>query len=1046
MKNTNYLLILVTGLFVFMSSTLIYAQKDDPNLDQIPEDFLQHQANENPMPSSVVTINGYDNYFLGVDFAEGHISENPLQAGEYFVAFNIDDTHYTMDGHDWYNSNVSWSGYYIRGDVLTAYDADGNLYYENMYGSSIQGCVVVKSSDNGQTWSSPVVAISGVDKNWMTADMTSGPYSSYVYTVMTRSGGGNFARSTNGGASFSTTFQPSTQSLPGMMVCVGADGGVDGGSVYVVTNSGSAFSSTYTFYESNDGGATFSYKSAQSWAGYVGTNVNGRNSVENMRTRPYPFITADNSNGTYRGRLYCIYASNVPAGNGNKPDIFSRFSDDGGSSWSSAVTVNDDMPSTGNSQWQPAPWCDYETGRLYVQWMDTRDCPTSDSALIYSTYSDDGGQTFALNQAISNEKMKINCYTCGGGGTPRYQGDYNAIISNADVSMSTWSDFRNGNFATYTAYFPDYAMGISPDVSQVSGGIASFDCEVPSVKLYTNDVVFTAEIEPPSSGSFTIDFPGGNTLSSFPGSIQLDVIVNGNVPTGFYELTLTGKGPNGTPVHIRTAMVEVVPLTPPTAEFSATPTVVCANSTVNFTDESTGFPDTWDWTFEGGTPSTSAEEDPVILYDTPGIYDVSLTVSNSAGSNTNDKPDYIEVLVIPNPPTSSDEEACFGDPVPDLTAVGTMVQWYDDASLTNLVHSGSVFATGQTLPGSYTYYATQTDGGCESIGLAVTLTIHDLPDVTLALFSPVCLDVAPFTLTGGLPAGGSYSGAGVSNNTFDPAAAGAGTHDITYIYTDISGCSNDASQTITVYDLPVVTFDPIPDVCLNGSPDELTEGTPAGGTYSGTGVTNGYFYPDVAGIGSHLLTYTYTDGNGCTNHADQYVQVNDILYPNLGPDSVLCAGQSITLDATITGAVQYLWYPGGQTTPSIVVDSTGIGLGSKMFKVFVTDADNCVNNDSITIGFKDCSAINELAGINSINLYPNPGQGVFSLEFNTENNIEVNVKVYNSKGDLIQKEEALRIENSYLLRMDLSNQPSGIYFVTVYNNEGQWVEKLVIRK
>jgi hypothetical protein len=64
-----------------------------------------------------------------------------------------------------------------------------------------------------------------------------------------------------------------------------------------------------------------------------------------MRTRPYPFISADNSYGTYRGRLYLVYASNSPAGNGNKPDIFCRYSDDQGATWSSAVTVNDEVNS-----------------------------------------------------------------------------------------------------------------------------------------------------------------------------------------------------------------------------------------------------------------------------------------------------------------------------------------------------------------------------------------------------------------------------------------------------------------------------------------------------------------------------------------------------------------------------------------------------------------------------------------------------------------------------------------------------------------------------
>jgi len=79
---------------------------------------------------------------------------------------------------------------------------------------------------------------------------------------------------------------------------------------------------------------------------------------------------------------------------------------------------------------------------------------------------------------------------------------------------------------------------------------------------------------------------------------------------------------------------------------------------------------------------------------------------------------------------------------------------------------------------------------------------------------------------------------------------------------------------ITVFDLPVVNFAQIPDMCLNWPQQELTEGSPAGGLYSGPGVSNGWFYPTVAGVGTHLLTYKYTDGNGCENQASQTIYVD----------------------------------------------------------------------------------------------------------------------------------------------------------------------------
>ena len=641
-----------TGFFVLLGillTNIVFGQKktneyDDPNLDQIPQWYLEQVKDNVKAPSQVITIDDYDNFYLGVDFAESHISANPTNPTQFFTAYNTDGTHRTQDGHDWNDATpVAW-GTSVNGDPVTAYDGSGNLYYENMFGG-ITGCKVVRSANNGLTWSSSVTAISGVDKNWMAADQTSGPYANYVYTVMTSSSGGNFSRSTNLGASWSTTFTPTTQSLPGMMVCVGPNGTTDGGSVYVVTNSGSAFASTYTFYRSLNGGSTFSLMSAQNFANYVGTNVNGRNSVENMRTRPYPFITADNSNGTYRGRLYLVYASNWPAGDGNKPDVWCRYSDNGGSTWSSEVKINDDANTQNNHQWAPAPWCDLTTGRLYVHWMDTRDDLTGDDeAMIYASYSDNGGVSFAPNQKLSNEPMVINCSTCGGGGTPRYQGDYTAITSNPDVSMSAWADFRWGSFASFTAYFPDYAMRLSVSKENTKG-VNTVLAEVPSVKLYTDDVIFTASMETPPSGSFSISFPSGNTLSSFPGSIPIQIADNG-VPSGLYTLSVVGKGPNGTPVHKREISISVVAAAPPVTDFSASTTNPLINTPVDFTDLSTNAPTSWIWSFNPATVSflngtNASSQNPQVSFTAAGNYTVSLTATNVYGSDAETKVNYI---------------------------------------------------------------------------------------------------------------------------------------------------------------------------------------------------------------------------------------------------------------------------------------------------------------------------------------------------------------------------------------------------------------------
>jgi hypothetical protein len=546
------LLMLYTFLVPYRS---IFAQGDNPLIDAVPKEVLQN-IHYSDSEEDVITVNGYDDFNLGVDDAEVHVSQNPLNPLEYFGAYNINGAWRTYDGHDFLHSSPPF-GTSPNGDPCTAYDGVGHLYYETLYGG-IQGCKVIVSTDNGATWSASVTSVAGNDKNWIAADQTSGPYANYVYTGMTP---GNFARSTDFGATWTTTHTFSTQSVPGFMMCVGPNGTTDGGAVFVVTNSGSTFSSTYTFYLSTDGGSTFTLKSSNNFAGYVGTSVSGRHTVQYMRTRPYPFITADQSNGTYRGRLYLIYAKNNPAGNGNKPDIFCRYSTDQGSTWSAPITVNDDVPSTGNHQWHPATWCDTQTGRLFVSWMDTRDTPTSDSAFIYASYSDDGGVTWAPNQRVSNQKMRICASGVCSPGSANYMGDYFAMISDNNQSLIMWTDFRSNSLGSYAGYFPDFAMTVSPNtviISQ-SGGSETVDVAVPDVKLYSNDAIFSATVSPtPPSGTITLDFPGGNVINSFPGMVQLRIQTSGNVTLGSYTITVEGQGPTGPPVHRREVSLDVI--------------------------------------------------------------------------------------------------------------------------------------------------------------------------------------------------------------------------------------------------------------------------------------------------------------------------------------------------------------------------------------------------------------------------------------------------------------------------------------------------------
>jgi PKD repeat protein len=81
-----------------------------------------------------------------------------------------------------------------------------------------------------------------------------------------------------------------------------------------------------------------------------------------------------------------------------------------------------------------------------------------------------------------------------------------------------------------------------------------------------------------------------------------------------------------------------------TADLSADSRIICAGGSVNFADASYNGVTSWTWGFQGGSPATASIQDPVVTYNTPGTYDVSLTVGNGVDSINVVKPQYVIVL------------------------------------------------------------------------------------------------------------------------------------------------------------------------------------------------------------------------------------------------------------------------------------------------------------------------------------------------------------------------------------------------------------------
>lgn len=129
---------------------------------------------------------------------------------------------------------------------------------------------------------------------------------------------------------------------------------------------------------------------------------------------------------------------------------------------------------------------------------------------------------------------------------------------------------------------------------------------------------------------------------------------------------LTAKVNDGIPGHAANSVVwqiEILQDEVLMANFSSSSTTVCIGSNIQFSDLSTGEVTGWSWTFEGGNPETSTDQNPLVIYNVSGIFDVSLTVTDGIESNTLNLPDYLNINDNPLANAGADIETCAGQAV-----------------------------------------------------------------------------------------------------------------------------------------------------------------------------------------------------------------------------------------------------------------------------------------------------------------------------------------------------------------------------------------------
>jgi hypothetical protein len=363
---------------------------------------------------------------------------------------------------------------------------------------------------------------------------------------------------------------------------------------------------------------------------------------------------------------------------------------------------------------------------------------------------------------------------------------------------------------------------------------------------------------------------------------------------------------------------------------------------------------------------TNGETSSQITVNNTGCY--TLTVTDERGCTAKDS---IHIMFNTSPPVlelGNDTSIC-GQTLWLNAGYGFDSYLWNDGSTKQYLE---VSKTGK-------YYVTATKDST-AVSDTIRVTVTDFPVSFTGLDSTYILGYDTVQLVG-TPAGGSFSGDGISDNWFVPALAGAGIHEITYFYADTLGCNNSQTQTVRVIPSGSVSFTGL-DVsyCISNDTIKLT-GSPEGGTFSGDGTSGNWFVPALAGAGTHQITYTY-DKNGISCSQTKPVIINSLPVLNiLGLNTSFCTNSH---PITLTGVPS-----GGIFSGVGVVDSTFIpsiaGVGRHMIFYSYTDSNGCSNRLGQLVSILQATAVS-FTGLDSaycfsydtIRLVGTPAGGTFS--------------------------------------------------------------------
>ncbi|MDX2302397.1 MAG: PKD domain-containing protein [Microscillaceae bacterium] len=330
-----------------------------------------------------------------------------------------------------------------------------------------------------------------------------------------------------------------------------------------------------------------------------------------------------------------------------------------------------------------------------------------------------------------------------------------------------------------------------------------------------------------------------------------------------------------------------------------------------------------------------------------GTYRLDLSVANSCGTLTvSDTFDIIRLDVVALSPGDT-VNICPGDSLLVRATAGLdTYQWFKDGrAIPNQTRDSlSVEEAGD-------YYVSVGIAGCPSFSDTIHVDFISRVPINAGADLVVCVNDSLFTLIPQSSVSGVWTGTGVVNDSiFNPSLASIGDNRVIFTVRDsISGCFVQDEIIITVRELPIINAGGALELCNVNEEVILTDFSPVGGQWSGTGITNssGVFNPfSAGGVGNYTLTYTFQDSNGCSNSATRLVSVIEPTSVEAGADSSICQNNGLLfLNGSPNGGT---WSGSGVNASNNSFDPAAVAPGD--YKLFYSlGTGTCQTIDSLLI-------------------------------------------------------------------------------------------------